>query len=73
MPIHTTAIIDKQATVPSSCDIGPHAVIEGPVKLGENVKVYPNAYLSGWTEIGETLCSSPGIRLGPAVQFDNRY
>jgi len=66
--IHSTAIIDKQAHVPVSADIGPHVVIEGPVKLGENVKVYPNAYLSGWTEIGDRCQIHPGAVVGHLPQ-----
>jgi len=68
MPIHPTAIIDKQAHVPASADIGPHVVIEGPVKLGEGVKIYPNAYLSGWTEIGDRCQIHPGAVVGHLPQ-----
>jgi UDP-N-acetylglucosamine acyltransferase len=68
MPIHPAAIIDKQAYVPSSADIGPHVVIEGPVKLGENVKVYANAYLAGWTEIGDRCEIHPGAVVGHLPQ-----
>ena len=68
MPIHPTAIIDKEAHVPASCDIGPHVVIEGPVKLGESVKVYPNAYLSGHTEIGDRCQIHPGAVVGHLPQ-----
>lgn len=68
MPIHPTAIIDKEAHVPATCDIGPHVVIEGPVKLGEHVKVYPNAYLSGWTEIGDRVQIHPGAVVGHLPQ-----
>jgi UDP-N-acetylglucosamine acyltransferase len=39
-------------------------VIEGPVKLGENVKIFPNAYLSGWTEIGDRVEIHPGAVVG---------
>ena len=68
MPIHPTAIIDPAAHVPASADIGPHVVIEGPVKLGENVKIYPNAYLSGWTEIGDRVEIHPGAVVGHLPQ-----
>lgn len=68
MPIHPTAIIDPQATVPASCDIGPHSVIEGPVKLGERVKIYANAYISGWTEIGDDCQVHPGAVVGHLPQ-----
>jgi UDP-N-acetylglucosamine acyltransferase len=68
MPIHPTAIIDRQAHVPASADIGPHVVIEGPVRLGENVRVYPNAYLSGWTEVGDRCEIHPGAVVGHLPQ-----
>ena len=71
MPIHPTAVIDPQAHVPASADIGPHVVIEGPVKLGEAVKVYPNAYLSGWTEIGDRVQIHPGAVIGHLPQDFN--
>jgi len=68
MAIHPTAIVDPQAQVPPSAEIGAHAVIEGPVKLGEQVKVYPNAYLSGWTEIGDRCIIHPGAVVGHLPQ-----
>ena len=71
MPIHPTAIIDKQAHVPPSADIGPHVVIEGPVKIGEQVKVYPNAYISGWTEVGDRVQIHPGAVVGHLPQDFN--
>jgi len=45
MAIHPMAVVDKQAEVAASAEIGPFAVIEGPVKIGEDVKIYPNAYV----------------------------
>lgn len=71
MPIHPTAVIDPQAHVPASADIGPHVVIEGHVKLGESVKVYPNAFLSGWTEIGDRVQIHPGAVIGHLPQDFN--
>ncbi len=68
MAIHPTAMIDKQADVPASAEIGPNVVIEGAVKLGEQVKVYANAYLSGWTEIGDRCVIHPGAVVGHVPQ-----
>jgi UDP-N-acetylglucosamine acyltransferase len=52
MPIHRTAIIDAQAQVHPTADIGPHVVIEGPVTIGPDCAVSPFAILLGHTEIG---------------------
>jgi UDP-N-acetylglucosamine acyltransferase len=52
MGIHPTAVIDSQATIADTAEIGPYVIIEGPVKIGAETKVYPHCYLSGWTEIG---------------------
>ena len=68
MPIHPTAIVDSNAQVAESADIGPHAVIEENVKIGENVKVYPNAFISGWTEIGDDCEIHPGAVIGHIPQ-----
>ncbi|MBK8269070.1 MAG: acyl-ACP--UDP-N-acetylglucosamine O-acyltransferase [Planctomycetes bacterium] len=64
MPIHATAVIDKQAQIDSSADIGPFVVIEGQVKIGAGAKIFPNAYISGWTEIGERCEIHPGAVVG---------
>lgn len=51
MPIHASAVVDKQAEISESADIGPFVVIEGPVKIGPRVRLYPGVYVNGWTEI----------------------
>lgn len=68
MAIHPTAIVDKEAQIADSAEIGPFVVIEGPVKIADHVKVYPNAYLSGWTEIGERCEIHPGAVVGHLPQ-----
>lgn len=68
MAIHTTAIVDRQAEVAPSADVGPHVVIEGPVRIGENVKIYPNAYISGWTEVGDNCEIHPNAIIGHLPQ-----
>ncbi|MBN2561656.1 MAG: acyl-ACP--UDP-N-acetylglucosamine O-acyltransferase [Phycisphaerae bacterium] len=68
MAIHPTAIVDTQAEIADTAEIGPFAVIEGQVKIGEGVKVYPNAYISGWTEIGDHCQIHPGAVVGHLPQ-----
>lgn len=68
MPIHPTAIVDKRAEIDPAADIGPYAVIEGPVRVGPGTKVCAHAYLTGWTEIGANCEIYPGAVIGAAPQ-----
>jgi UDP-N-acetylglucosamine acyltransferase len=53
MAVHPTAVIDKQAEIDKTAEIGPYVVIEGPVRIGPNTTVRAHAFLDGWTQIGE--------------------
>ncbi len=68
MAIHQTAVVDKQAEIAETAEIGPHVVVEGPVKIGDHVKIYANAYISGWTEICERCVIPPGAVVGHVPQ-----
>ncbi|MCP4251653.1 MAG: acyl-ACP--UDP-N-acetylglucosamine O-acyltransferase [bacterium] len=59
MAIHPTAIIDSAAELGPSVEIGPYAVIDGPVKIHAETRIYPHTYLTGCTEIG------PGCQIHP--------
>jgi UDP-N-acetylglucosamine acyltransferase len=54
MAIHPTAVIDKRAEIDPSADVGPYAIIEGPVRVGAGTRVYAHAYLTGWTKSART-------------------
>ncbi|HEY2987678.1 MAG TPA: acyl-ACP--UDP-N-acetylglucosamine O-acyltransferase [Candidatus Binatia bacterium] len=68
MSIHPTAIIDSRAEIDPECEIGPYAVIEGPVKIRRRTRVMAHAVIMGWTEIGEENEIHPGAVLGDAPQ-----
>jgi UDP-N-acetylglucosamine acyltransferase len=72
MTIHPTAVIDSQAELDSSVEIGPYVVINGPVKIKRGSRVMAHAYLTGWTEIGADNEIHPGAVLGDAPQ-DRAY
>jgi UDP-N-acetylglucosamine acyltransferase len=72
MSIHPTAVIDPRAEIDSEAEIGPYVVIEGPVKVKRGTRVIAQAYLTGWTEIGENNEIHPGVVLGDAPQ-DKAY
>lgn len=51
--IHKTAIISPQAQIHPSVEIGPNVVIDDNVKIGKGTKIFANAYITGYTTIGE--------------------
>ena len=72
MAVHPTAVVDRRADVDKTADIGPYAIIDGPVRVGANTRVYAHAYLSGWTEIGADCHIHPGAVVGHPPQ-DTAY
>lgn len=68
MSIHQTAIVDTQAEIDPTAEIGPFAIIEGPVRIGPRTRVYPHAYINGWTEIGADCSIHPGAVVGHLPQ-----
>jgi len=68
MAIHSTAVVDRQAEIDPTAEIGPHVTIEGAVRVGPRTRVFANAYLSGWTEIGADCQIHPGAVVGHLPQ-----
>ena len=64
LTIHSTAVVDPEAEVAPDVEIGPYAVIEGPVKIGRGTKIWPHAYLVAPLEIGENCQIHVGAVLG---------
>ncbi len=50
--VHLDAVVEKTAVIPSSCSIGPNAVIGANVKLGEHVVIGANCYIGDNASIG---------------------
>ena len=67
MPIHPTAIVDKNAEIDPSADIGPYVIIDGPVRVGAGTTVMAHAYLTGWTEIGQNCRIHPAAVIGHEI------
>lgn len=70
--IHHTAIVDPKAEIDSSAEIGPYAIIDGPVRIGAGTRVYWHATVCGRTEIGRHCCIHPYAIVGHAPQ-DRAY
>jgi UDP-N-acetylglucosamine acyltransferase len=66
--IHPTAIVDRQAELDPSADVGPFVVIEGPVRVGARTRIMAGAYLTGHTEIGVDNVIHPRAVLGHEPQ-----
>lgn len=68
MLIHPAAVVDPRAVLDESVEIGPHVVIEGPVRVGARTRVMAGAYLAGDTEIGPDNVIHPGAVVGHEPQ-----
>lgn len=66
--IHPTAIVDPRAELDESVEIGPHVIIEGPVRIGPRTRVMANAFLTGDTEIGADNVIHVGCVIGHTPQ-----
>jgi UDP-N-acetylglucosamine acyltransferase len=72
MPIHPTAIVDPQARIAESAEIGPYCVIGAEVEIGPRTRLMAHIYLEGPTWIGEDNVFFPYSTVGVAPQ-DLKY
>lgn len=66
--IHPTAIVDKAASLADGVQVGPYAVIEGPVRIGANTRVRAHAHIEGHAEIGSDCDIHPFACVGGPPQ-----
>ena len=66
--IHPTAVVDPEAELADGVEIGPHAVIEGGVKVGRGTRILPGAWLARGTELGEKNLVHVGAAIGGEPQ-----
>jgi UDP-N-acetylglucosamine acyltransferase len=66
--IHPTAIIDGQACIDESVEIGPYCIITGEVTIKKGTKLGSHVVIQGKTEIGENCTISPFASLGGPPQ-----
>ena len=72
MPIHPTAIVDSQARIAASADIGPYSIVGAEVEIGERTRLMAHNFLEGPTWIGEDNIFYPYSTVGMASQ-DLKY
>jgi UDP-3-O-[3-hydroxymyristoyl] glucosamine N-acyltransferase len=58
-----SAIIDRSATVPDDCDIGPHVVIEAGARLGARCQIGANTVIGRAVELGEDCRVAANVTL----------
>lgn len=61
-------MVDRRAHLAEDVEVGPYAIIEGPVTVGEGTWIGPHAYLSGNTEIGRRCRIFPFSVIGTPPQ-----
>src|SRR5262249_53206443 len=66
--IHPTAIIPPDAVLADDVEVGPFAVLEGPVRLGPGCVVRPHAHLIGPLMMGRDNLVFSGAVLGERPQ-----
>lgn len=70
--IHPLASVSPEAKLAADVEVGPFAVIDAGVQLGESCRVGPGAYLTGRTTIGRGNMFHAGAVIGDAPQ-DLKY
>lgn len=66
--IHPTAIVHPRAKLAASVEVGPYAVIDEGVAIGEGCVIGPHVYLTGLTSIGGHNRFYAGCVIGEAPQ-----
>jgi UDP-N-acetylglucosamine acyltransferase len=66
--VHATAVVSREAELDSDVRVGPHVVIEGPVRLARGVEIVSHAYLCGETAIGADTVIHPFVAIGGPPQ-----
>jgi UDP-N-acetylglucosamine acyltransferase len=72
MSIHPTAIVDPQARIAGSAEIGPYCIVGAEVEIGPRTRLMAHVYLEGPTWIGEDNVFFPYSTVGVASQ-DLKY
>lgn len=70
--IHPTSIVDSQAKLADSVEVGPFCRIGPHVKIGEGCKLLSHVVIEGWTTIGSHNTFFPFSVIG-AVPQDLKY
>ncbi|AZN36138.1 UDP-3-O-(3-hydroxymyristoyl)glucosamine N-acyltransferase [Iodobacter ciconiae] len=70
--IHSRAVVDSQAKVAASAQIGPGVVIEAGAIVGERTIIKANAYIGEQVEIGNDCLIHPNASVHPGALIGDR-
>ena len=59
--VHPSAVVDKTSTLGAGVHIGPHAVVEGSVVIGDNAVISAGCYVGAGTSIGANSRLYPNV------------
>ncbi len=66
--VHPTAVISHEADLPADVQVGPYAIIDGPVRVGPGTIIEGHACLCGPMEMGRDNFVGHGAVLGKSPQ-----
>jgi UDP-N-acetylglucosamine acyltransferase len=72
MAIHPAALVDPQARISASAEVGPYCIIGADVEMGARTRLMAHVYVEGVTHIGEDNIFYPYSTVGVASQ-DLKY
>src|SRR5258708_10961824 len=72
MAIHPTAIVDSQARIADSAEVGPYCIVGADVEIGERTRLMAHVYVEGVAIIGDDNLFYPYTTVGVASQ-DLKY
>ncbi len=72
MPVHPSALVDPQAHIAETAEIGPYCIVSGEVEIGAGTRLMAHVYMEGPTRIGEDNLFFPYSTVGVASQ-DLKY
>src|SRR5712672_1212332 len=72
MAIHPTAIVDSQARIADTAEIGPYCIIGADVEIGARTRLMAHVFVEGVATIGEDNLFFPYSTVGVASQ-DLKY
>ncbi len=75
MKIHPTAVVHPDADLASDIEVGPYAVIEDHVSIGQGCRIMAGAHIKSFTTMGEGNMVHTGAVIGDLPQdlaFENR-
>src|SRR5579871_6473099 len=72
MPVHPTAIVDPQARIAESAEIGPYSIVGAGVEIGARTRLMAHVFMEGPLSIGEDNVFFPYSTVG-VVSQDLKY